>query len=433
MKNYIIETKRKVYKITNEGEIFSKAKGENDTHYVKYEHTHNQIVIGGGYIDKRIFFYQVFHNCKIKKNERVVFKNSKNDYSKDNLVVVRRKKSDPAYFKKSGKPILHYSIKNVLLGTYKTQNECSKKLNIIQNMVSKFLIKGIRKMDGSYFIYEGDKLKKIPNKVALRDSRADKLNIYQLDLEGNILNQFDNIKRAIEFLGLKEDSTSHIVKCCKLKRKVAYGYGWRYANNYNKKKLRNWVCYYENDTLKYIFKTRKELCEKLDLSKFMVSNIINKKYIPQQYSITEVGYEVGHNLNKQLGEPTEYKRAFRDYINVSYYDKNNILVKTYLSYEEIYNELSLTKDNVKYHLKNKRLLKNGGYLLESTDTIADIVDNMYLLYEKDNLTQSAYTLAELSAKSAKSTYKLLQLMEEKKDDLMVKKLKYSEAMKLIQN
>jgi hypothetical protein len=258
------------------------------------------------------------------------------------------------------------------LGTYKTQNECSKILNTFQTIISNCLLKGERRMDGSYFIYEGDKLKQIPKKVALRDNRATKLNIYQLDLDGNILNQFDNIKRAIEYLGLKEDSTSHIVKCCKLKRKVAYGYVWRYANNFNKKKLKNWVCYYENNILKYIFETRKELCQKLDLSKFMVSNIINKKYIPLQYSITEVGYEVGHNLKKTLGEPTEYKRDFRDYVDVSYFDENNKLIKKYNSYEELSTELDMSKGVIKYYLKNKRLLKNGGYLLESTDSIAAI-------------------------------------------------------------
>lgn len=53
--------------------------------------------------------------------------------------------------------------------------------------------------------------------------------IYQLDLEGNIVMEFDSIKSVKRELGF---NTFGIIKCCKKEKKykTAYGFKWKYKN-----------------------------------------------------------------------------------------------------------------------------------------------------------------------------------------------------------
>ncbi len=52
--------------------------------------------------------------------------------------------------------------------------------------------------------------------------------VQQLDLDGNILKQFDTIKEAGKYLGVKCQPTG-IIGVCKGYEKTAYGYKWKYA------------------------------------------------------------------------------------------------------------------------------------------------------------------------------------------------------------
>lgn len=52
--------------------------------------------------------------------------------------------------------------------------------------------------------------------------------VEQLDLNGNVLNTFSSIREAGRFLG-DERKNAHIVDVCNGKRKVAWGYKWRYS------------------------------------------------------------------------------------------------------------------------------------------------------------------------------------------------------------
>ena len=54
--------------------------------------------------------------------------------------------------------------------------------------------------------------------------------VYQLDLNGNIINEFDSISRANEYFGKK---ASHICLCCKKKRNMSLGYKWKYVDDNN--------------------------------------------------------------------------------------------------------------------------------------------------------------------------------------------------------
>lgn len=52
--------------------------------------------------------------------------------------------------------------------------------------------------------------------------------VVQLSKEGNIINTFNSINEAGEYLG---KNPSHISSCCTGKRKTAFGFVWKYLNN----------------------------------------------------------------------------------------------------------------------------------------------------------------------------------------------------------
>ena len=52
--------------------------------------------------------------------------------------------------------------------------------------------------------------------------------VIQYDLEGNKVNEFENMKEAAKSLG--KTSTGNISNCCLGNRKIAYGFIWKYKN-----------------------------------------------------------------------------------------------------------------------------------------------------------------------------------------------------------
>lgn len=430
---YFITSSRKKYKILENGDIFTKLLYENDDDYTKLKNVSNQInLCGVKYTCRKKFLYEIFNNCKIKKNERVVFKNRRVDYSKDNLILKRKSKLQKNFFKKINKDILHYDIKNNLLGTYSSQNNCSKITGVIQSYISSSLIRGSRMCDGSYYIYNGDKLKKIPNNVSIRKSIGNKLNITQCDLNCEIINRFDSITTALDFLEMDKQYTSHIVKCLKRKRKSAYGFIWRYNDDVERKKNKKFVCYYEYNKLEYVFESRKELCDKLNISKSMLSSIISGRAKPLKYEIKEVTYEVGFELKKKNKlEETDivYKRdILKPLRKINYYNCDDVLLKTYSSFEDITSELGFKKENVINRLKYKTFTSDRSYFLYEDETVNNLNENVYLYYENDIVKNIGYTLSDLSEKVGKSTTFVRSRKNNRIDNIIVKKVKYSEAV-----
>ena len=73
---------------------------------------------------------------------------------------------------------------------------------------------------------------KLPHYSGGKNPRSKPVIVY--DLNNNYINKFDCIreaKRKLNILGSNE--TTHIVECCKGKRKTAYGYKWRYVDERN--------------------------------------------------------------------------------------------------------------------------------------------------------------------------------------------------------
>lgn len=301
MKAYYKESSRKMYKITEDGKLFSKFKNRPKSKYKLQDNSANQVKFGNNkYCDRKIFYYQTYYDCVVKENERVTFINKYGDYSKDNLRL--EIKTNPiVYFKADNRKILHYDAKNNLLNVFDSQYHASKTLKITQSGISASLIRKIRqRIGGEYFIYEGEPLRPLPEKVILKSNIKNDIHIYQYDLSGKLLNSFDTVKTAVDYLNLKDDAGSHIVKCCRMKRPTAYGYIWKYAETRKKKRLNKWVCYYVNNSPVHITSTRKEMCNYLNYNKSQISNVISGKVTPKKYTIKEVSYETGVDIKKLL-------------------------------------------------------------------------------------------------------------------------------------
>lgn len=55
--------------------------------------------------------------------------------------------------------------------------------------------------------------------------------VFVYHLNGEFIAKYVCIREAIESLNITNNSAAtHIVQCCKGKRKTAYGYKWRYAD-----------------------------------------------------------------------------------------------------------------------------------------------------------------------------------------------------------
>jgi len=58
-----------------------------------------------------------------------------------------------------------------------------------------------------------------------------KLEVVQLSLDSNILNIFSSLTEACESIGLNNKNVGELSKCCKGKRKTAYGFIWKYRHD----------------------------------------------------------------------------------------------------------------------------------------------------------------------------------------------------------
>ena len=57
---------------------------------------------------------------------------------------------------------------------------------------------------------------------------GNKRGVLQLDLDGNLIREWDNISEAIRQNNLGDTANANITMCCRGKRKSAYGYKWKY-------------------------------------------------------------------------------------------------------------------------------------------------------------------------------------------------------------
>jgi hypothetical protein len=107
-----------------------------------------------------------------------------------------------------------------IVNKYKTVKECAADNNCHQSAISHICNDRRGSCNGSLFLFEDDYTEELVN-----DIKKHALNNYyleQLDLNGNIINTFKNIKEAETNLNIR-----HISCVCSGNRNVAGGYKWR--------------------------------------------------------------------------------------------------------------------------------------------------------------------------------------------------------------
>lgn len=118
-----------------------------------------------------------------------------------------------------GTPYIDYDLVVSEYQQLKNQNEVARKLKISSDTVRKILK-----------IY---KIKRVSHKEVVQKALGKIVNQY--DLDGNFIQSFPSLKAAATSLGKITNTslgaTSHISNVCKGKRKTAYGYKWKFAED----------------------------------------------------------------------------------------------------------------------------------------------------------------------------------------------------------
>ena len=123
-------------------------------------------------------------------------------------------------------PVDQYTIDGKYIKTFDSMVNACKELKLHQSVshIAECCMGKLYTAYGFVWRYKGEPF----DKYAEKDKRQRKCKLY--DLEGNLINTFESVKAACFSINLDyKKATSHIISCCKGKRKSAYGYKWEYA------------------------------------------------------------------------------------------------------------------------------------------------------------------------------------------------------------
>lgn len=144
--------------------------------------------------------------------------------------------------------------------------------------------------------------------------------ILQIDLNGNILNEFVSAGEAGDYLG--KDSVSGIKRCCDGdKYKTAYGYIWIYRKDLDKFKLEDHVTSYKND---------------VPVSQYTKENTLLKKWTTARDAAKSINGSSPEILKVCTGERVSYKGFVWKYTgNEKLYDETRVKILNELNAKNI--------------------------------------------------------------------------------------------------
>ena len=129
-------------------------------------------------------------------------------------------------FKYNGncKPVYQYSKDGKLLNMFKSIKDASATTGLSEGTISG--IAGLKKNAISRFIWSYTPLS--PQEVNDRIKNKNNKKVYQYDLDGNFVCEFDSIKKAGLSIG---NGNQHVAisRCCRGVRPTAYGYLWKFG------------------------------------------------------------------------------------------------------------------------------------------------------------------------------------------------------------
>jgi group I intron endonuclease len=125
--------------------------------------------------------------------------------------------------------VLQLSENKVILQRFDSLLLAENSTGIPAKNIYRACVKKLKSAGGYYWCYATDyddyKIEKSKKLIAVQE-------IYQLDLQDNIVATYASMSEAVRMLGY--NSCSKISMCCNNKRKTAYGYKWRYKNEERK-------------------------------------------------------------------------------------------------------------------------------------------------------------------------------------------------------
>lgn len=223
--------------------------------------------------------------------------------------------------------------------------------------------------------------------------------ILQLDLNGNILNEFISAGEAGDYLG--KESVCGIKRCCDgYKYKKAYGYIWIYKKDLDKFKLEDHITIHKNDT---------------PVSQYSIDNEFVKKWD----SAKEASHYINGSSSEILEVCTGKRVSYRGYIwkytgNENLYDKTRESIKKELLEKKKAETLTVlqyspTGEFIK-RWSNVKETKSIGYIPDSVRSCCAGFITWYKesiwIYEKD-----INTLQDRLDKLKKSKIKIIPIMQ----------------------
>lgn len=154
---------------------------------------------------------------KEEEREKLRISNKRYEYSKTN----EQKLNDILI--QDCKPVYQYDIDMNLINIYPSIRNAAKINKLIHSNISKCCKHIVRMVGGFVWRFEGD-LTPV-HYVGGTDKFRE---IYQFDLNNNLLNKYENVKSASNELGILQQG---IINCCSGKYKTCGGYIWKYKKD----------------------------------------------------------------------------------------------------------------------------------------------------------------------------------------------------------
>lgn len=156
--------------------------------------------------------------------EQIDSANSINELAKkEKEYILKYNSKDEGYNSDNGggvkKTIYRYNLDGGLLDTFDCLNTASKAVDSDKKVISKVCLSKIKRFKNYYWSYEY-----VERFIPLIDARKKK--VFQLNLDGEFINEFDSVSSASRFTGFNKSS---IAKACRGERKQCSNFKWEYV------------------------------------------------------------------------------------------------------------------------------------------------------------------------------------------------------------
>jgi hypothetical protein len=138
------------------------------------------------------------------------------------------------FIQNNGLPIAQYNLEGKLIQKFESLLDAERKINHSEGSIRAAMNRGAILKNTSYFFIQYNKHQRIPIEVEpfVFPIHGFSIPVVQISADGKyFINEFPSVTHAAKFLN---KNTGHISSACKGKRETAYGYQWKYRNEFKK-------------------------------------------------------------------------------------------------------------------------------------------------------------------------------------------------------